>query len=711
MNLRDQDYGLDEKTSYFLCTAELKLGLKLLLPEDYDRIVKKDRNERKRNFYLANLLLLQDNYEEGIELLIENYRHFNCHYSLLNSAIACKNSGEFEKGINLVQPLKSLPHFKLRVNWLLGKLYSFNEESQKSIDAYFNVVNQNKNDSEAWYNMAIELLKLNRIDVALRTLIMNVNAHKCPHSANRLANFYITSKEFDLAKKFINAAISFDPQNSGYYNNLGNMFLKKGSLREAARAYSQSIKLNSKNAQPYYNLANVFRETGKLGLAVNCYSEAVALKPDYNEAWANKIYLKAQIADFSWEDDYQAFKKNCKKTSNPPPPLSLVFAEDNPMSHLEMANWWMSNISDYTSLTGQFSNVLKTSDKIIVAYVTGDSSTHAVSRLALELFRSLDRDCFSVIGATFSKLNRKDLDKFETTFDKLIDLSALSIPERILRLRGEGIDIAFDMCGHTKNACTEIFKARIAPKQINFLGQPGTMGGNSHDFIIADKVLVPTASRRYFSEEVIYLEGCYIPETNHKLARKITKVRGDYSLDEKSIVFWALHNQYKVSQPVFDCWLDILKAVDQGVLWLLEGATEQKNNLKRYAEKKHINPDRLAFTPRMDFNEYLNSFDLADLFLDTQNYTAGSTAKDAVDSGIPVISILGNSYAARMSLSVLRLKKSQYFIAQCLDEYEHTAVSWSKNLDSRGRRPVTSKTEHSKKLKYVKNFEEMLKKL
>ena len=49
-----------------------------------------------------------------------------------------------------------------------------------------------------------------------------------------------------------------------------------------------------------------------------------------------------------------------------------------------------------------------------------------------------------------------------------------------------------------------IFSERCAPIQINYLGYPGTSATNFIDYIIADKILIPKESQKYYSEKIVY---------------------------------------------------------------------------------------------------------------------------------------------------------------------------------------------------------------
>ena len=51
--------------------------------------------------------------------------------------------------------------------------------------------------------------------------------------------------------------------------------------------------------------------------------------------------------------------------------------------------------------------------------------------------------------------------------------------------------------------------------------------------------------------------------------------------------------------------------------------------------------------------EYLARYRVADLFLDTHPYNAGTTASDALRMGLPVLTCIGSSFPSRMAASLL----------------------------------------------------------
>ena len=125
--------------------------------------------------------------------------------------------------------------------------------------------------------------------------------------------------------------------------------------------------------------------------------------------------------------------------------------------------------------------------------------------------------------------------------------------------------------------------------------------------------------------------------------------------------------------------MSILKQVDQSILWLKHQNDWMISNLKQKASEHSIDPDRLVFAKRLRHDEYLAQFKQADLYLDTFNYNAGTTASDVLITGLPIVTKLGKTYASRMAASLLYALDMSELITTNPEEYEKTAVSLALN--------------------------------
>jgi predicted O-linked N-acetylglucosamine transferase (SPINDLY family) len=128
----------------------------------------------------------------------------------------------------------------------------------------------------------------------------------------------------------------------------------------------------------------------------------------------------------------------------------------------------------------------------------------------------------------------------------------------------------------------------------------------------------------------------------------------------------------------------ILRAVDGSVLWLLEDNTTAVDNLQKEALKRGVDGSRLVFAKRASASEHLMRHRAADLFLDTLPYNAHTTASDALWMGLPVLTLMGESFAGRVAASLLNAVDLPELITHTAQEYETLAIALATDSESLG---------------------------
>jgi len=82
----------------------------------------------------------------------------------------------------------------------------------------------------------------------------------------------------------------------------------------------------------------------------------------------------------------------------------------------------------------------------------------------------------------------------------------------------------------------------------------------------------------------------------------------------------------------------------------------------------------LVFGKRIPQAEHLARHQLADLFLDTVPCNAHTTASDALWSGLPLLTCLGDTFAGRVAASLLMAIDLPELITKTLQDYECLAI-------------------------------------
>jgi protein O-GlcNAc transferase len=200
------------------------------------------------------------------------------------------------------------------------------------------------------------------------------------------------------------------------------------------------------------------------------------------------------------------------------------------------------------------------------------------------------------------------------------------------------------------------------------------MGAPYFDYIVADKTVIPPESQQHFSEKIVYLPHSYqVNDSKRKISDKVF-TRTELGLPESGFVFCCFNNNYKIVPATFDGWMHLLRTVDGSVLWLLEDNPTAAKNLRKEAELRGVNPSRLVFAKRMTLEDHLARQRVADLFLDTSPCNAHTTASDALWAGLPVLTLMGKSFTARVAASLLNAMDLPELITQTQAQYEAIAI-------------------------------------
>ena len=360
-------------------------------------------------------------------------------------------------------------------------------------------------------------------------------------------------------------------------------------------------------------------------------------------------------------------------------PFYLLTLSDDALQHQQTSKNYSQDKHRFNPLLGPFTRHSEEQEKIRVGYFSADFRNHALSILAVELFELHDKSKFETIAFSFGADDKSPMRlRLSQAFSQFIDVSAMTDLEIAKLARNLQIDIAVDLSGYTSNSRTGIFSYRAAPIQLSYLGYLGTMGSDYYDYLLADKTIIPDGLTQFYSEKIAYLESYQANDRKRAVSKK-QFTRQDLGLPEKRFVFCCFNNNYKILPPTFDGWMRILKAVEGSVLFLYAENLWVEANLKEEAKARGVDSSRLVFGERLPSDEYLARYQSCDLFLDTFPYNAGTTASDALWTGLPVLTLTGQSFASRMAASLLKAIDLPELIASTQQEYEALAIELALN--------------------------------
>ncbi|PZW48135.1 putative O-linked N-acetylglucosamine transferase (SPINDLY family) [Humitalea rosea] len=365
-------------------------------------------------------------------------------------------------------------------------------------------------------------------------------------------------------------------------------------------------------------------------------------------------------------------------------PLSLLAFSDDPLLQLGLAHDYARSLANEHADLGRHDRRDARIDlrgrRLRLGYVSSDLRDHAIGSLMAEVFELHDRGKVEVFAYDCGPHSDSAMQhRIRTATEHWVNIRRLDDDAAAARISADGIDILIDVNGHTRDARTAIFARRPAPIQVNWLGFPGTLGTPYHHYIIADDWIIPPEHEIYFSEAVVRLP-CYQPN-DRKRAIGAMPTRRDAGLPEDAFVFCCFNGSQKISRFTMARWLDILRRAPGSVLWLLDSGEDMRRNLKRLATEQGIAAERIIFAPKRANSDHLARYRLADLFLDSAPYGAHTTASDALWLGVPVLTLSGRSFAARVCGSLVRAAGLPDLVCDAPEAFIARAVALAKDRD------------------------------
>jgi len=313
-------------------------------------------------------------------------------------------------------------------------------------------------------------------------------------------------------------------------------------------------------------------------------------------------------------------------------------------------------------------------DRIRIGYVSSDFCSHAMSYLITELFERHDRTRFEVFGYCSSVDDGSVLrQRVLGAFDQHRLIRTLSDEQAAQIIRQDEIDILVELNGITDGSRLGVLRWRPAPIQATYLGFVGPVPLPELDYLLCDNIVIPPEHECAYQPRPLVIGPLYqANDSKRSIGRCMT--RTEAGLPETGFVFCCFSKHYKVTEPVFAAWMRILAQAEHAVLWLAMDTPFSKTNLLAAAARAGIAPHRIIVSERADPDLYMSRLRLADLFLDTFPYNAGTVASDALRMELPMITLCGQAFASRMATSLLHAIGATEGVTTSLDSYAALAV-------------------------------------
>jgi protein O-GlcNAc transferase len=525
---------------------------------------------------------------------------------------------------------------------------------------------------------------------------------------------YRTMGNLDKALATLGDAVRLNPQDPEVTANYGLALSHSGRNTEAIHIYEQAVELRPDFVEAYVTLGDACANIFDYRCAIRNYRAALKLRPGHVPAITSLVVKRAYICDWGHyvDGDYARLELlSAEQVDGRSPvdrpamtPFHALTLPFQPLYILQLAKAYarnalrsaeMNQIPTFThhSITADKRKTSQGKPVLKVGYLSCDFGDHPVGRL----FSPVPQFHTDEVEVTLYALNPSDNSAWrrhvERTADRFVDLSTTGMRAAAEQIHADGIHILVDLMGYTGGAFAvnrdAIMAARPAPLAISMLGYPSTVGSDFVDYVVTDRIITPPEVKAHFVEKFMYVPYSYQvnsqsiednvvgKDAETKKANNVP-IRADYGLppqDSGALVLSCFNSLYKIDPPVLTVWVNVLRRVPGSVLWLLNMPDQAKHQILAEAGARGLANHRLVFSDPVPHPEHLARAGLADIFLDTLNYNAHTTATDALWTGVPLVTMAASDkMQSRVAAGLTTAAGFPESVMHSLHQYEDEVV-------------------------------------
>jgi predicted O-linked N-acetylglucosamine transferase (SPINDLY family) len=485
------------------------------------------------------------------------------------------------------------------------------------------------------------------------------------------------------AEAYFRHALLVKPDFFACHLNLGLLLERNNRGEQAVAQWELALQLPAINLPEHgddklkitTNLGRLLEVLNDYEKAENALREALRLDPDNGPVLHHWIHLRQKQCRWPITEGLDRQDKDVLANASP---IAMLGLSDDPAAQLAAGRHFVETKVESHPRMVPFRHDYG-HEKLRIGYLSSNLSMHAVSLLTVELYETHNRNLFETHAFCWSPEDGTPFrQRVKSAFDHVHLVGGMTDEQTAELIRSKEIDIVVDLQGLTSGARPNIVARGPTPVQVAYLGYPGPSALPYVDYIVADTFIMPPELCPHFTEKPLYLPSLF-QVSDRKRQISAVPPRSQFGFDPDDFIFCAFNNNHKFTPELFGSWMRILRATPHSVLWLLEDNQWSKANLLAAAAAHGIAKQRLRFAGRITPADYLARFAVADLFLDTMPYNAGTTANDALWAGLPLLTLSGHTYVSRMAGSLLKSIGLEELITFNADDYEKTAIRMAIN--------------------------------
>lgn len=574
--------------------------------------------------------------------------------------------------------------------WSQGVAWTRQKQHGKACECYEQATKLVPGDALYWTNYASALNKLSRSDEAIAACQRAQQLDDQSIVANQLlAQIHRDRREFEQALKILRSLSSEVKWDARHHLLTGTTLSDLGRHQEAIPEFLNCLTLDHANREAYSQMAFSLAKLRQYKQAAECFRTINILEPHALSAALYAPHYRAWACDWDGLDEDKSRLADTidglgkHYDDEAISPFCLLSFSDDPALQKWMALWDMQRFDKVVPLDGGTFQKREAGQRIKVGFVSSDFHHHATSMLLVEVLEKLDRQQFEIYlyshGIDDGSALRQRVIK---AADHFIECGPMPRDIQARMIKDHRIDVLYELKGFTLDTRLSMFAYRPAPIQVAWLGYPGTCGASFIDYIIGDSVVTPMVDQENFTECIAQMPWSYQPNDTSRV-RAVARSRAECGLPEDALVFGCFNQSYKITRETYDAWARILLRVPRGILWLLVPDEQVRQTLRAEMRRRGVDPARIYFADFEKIDLHRRRLALVDVALDTFPCGGHTTTSDALWAGVPLISLIGRTFASRVAGSLLNAVGLADLTCETYAEYEDKAVFLAEHADVR----------------------------
>lgn len=467
--------------------------------------------------------------------------------------------------------------------------------------------------------------------------------------ADRLRN----AGRADVAEACYRRAVALVPQSAVALANAGVLLRAQGRREEAVGLYRRAGRLDPGSWVHPYNLGNALAELNRLEEADSAYREALERDPTRAEAMANRatrvLTVQGRIAEALAELE-RALQGHPEADSLHGARLYLMqFDPARSMEQVAKAHAeWGARYPDRPAAP-----VPAPTPRLRIGYVSPDFRAHPVGYFLEPVLAAHDRAVVDITCYANTANPDWKTQRLQGLADRWVWTAGMDDEALSRRIREDGIHILVDLAGHTFGNRLGVFARRSAPVQVTWAGYVGTTGLPAMDYLISDSRQSPEGADGWAIEGIVRMPDAYVPWGPPDDAPDIAPLP---MLDRGFPTFGSFNALPKLNGKVAALWARVLTAVPGSRLLLrspgLDDPAQRVRTLALF-ESAGVGSGRVEVRGGAPHREFLAGYGEVDVALDPFPYSGGLTTLEALWMGVPVVTLGGDRFCARHSVTHL----------------------------------------------------------